>query len=377
MLAAGEDGRALLLLGQLASNGHGESEDPVRARGFYERSAEQGNAEAAHNLGVLSATGRGGAQDLVAALRWYGRSSDMGDMRATRMVGVMYAAGQGVPVDEVRAEQYLRAAASGGEAQSFHDLGILFTYHKVDLPEGAHWFLLAAKDGVHGAVRELTLLAPKLRALAEGDRRARTMLGVILAFYLDDPVGAVTLLTVSAEDGDPVAQRTLGFLVQRGVGVARDEVRATALFRAAAEAGDAIGAFNLGVQLGKSPEAVRWLWMAAEAGIVEAFPVLGDRLSEFDLDVEALKWYLRGAESGDKGCMFAAASWYRDGFGGPVDRVQALRWYLAMLNGDSGDGVHQADVIAAQMTDEEIHEAGRLSGRLLEADLLLIQRRSD
>ena len=93
-----------------------------------------------------------------------------------------------------------------------------------------------------------------------------------------------------------------------------------------------------------------WLRQAAESGVSEAYAVLGDRLSEQDLDKEALRWYLRAAESGHQGSMFAAACWYRDGFGGPVNLVQALRWYLAMLTVGSGDGIHHAHELAPRMT---------------------------
>ncbi|MFI6782637.1 tetratricopeptide repeat protein [Micromonospora sp. NPDC050276] len=368
---AGPDGRALLLLGQLANGGCGEAADPVRARGCYERAAELGNAEAAHNLGVLFATGRGVGQDQATALRWYERSADLGHVPARRMVGLMYATGQGVPADQDEAERHWRMAASAGEVRALHDLGTLFAYHKVDLPEAAFWYLESAKAGIEAAKRELVLLAPKLRVPASMDRRARTMLGVICAFHLADPAGGVELLTVSADDGDPVAQRSLAYLLESGVGATRDDARTAVLYRAAAEAGDAIAAFNLGVLAGGSEDAVRWLRQAAGAGVTEAYALLGDRLSERDLDEEALRWYVRGAESGDKASMYAAACWYRDGFGGPVDFVQALRWYLAMLNVGSADGIHEAHGIVSRMTSDEIHEAGRLSGRLLEADLFV------
>ncbi|MEO3928451.1 tetratricopeptide repeat protein [Micromonosporaceae bacterium B7E4] len=373
---AGPDGRALLLLGQLASGGHGEVADPVRACGWYERAAELGNAEAAHNLAVLYATGRGVDQDQAAALRWYQRSAEWGHTPARRMVGLMYATGQGVPADQDEAERHWRMAASAGEVQALHELGTLFAYHKVDLPEAASWYLEAAKAGNEAAKKELALLAPKLRMPASVNRRARTMLGVIRAFHLSDPAGGVKLLTVSADDGDPVAARTLAYLLQHGIGTTRDDTRAAALYRTAAQAGDALAAFNLGVLAGRSDDAVRWLRRAAEAGVTEAYARLGDRLSERDLDEEALRWYVRGAESGDKASMYAAACWYRDGFGGPVDLVQALRWYLAMLNVGSGDGIHDAHEIVPRMTPDEIHDAGRLSGRLLEADLFVERQTS-
>ncbi|MBC6466924.1 tetratricopeptide repeat protein [Actinomadura alba] len=217
----------------------------------------------------------------------------------------------------------------------------------------------------------LHLLAPKLRDLTGTDSQARTMLGVILAFHLDDPAGGAELLAVSVQEGDPVAQRTLGYLVQHGIGAGQDDIRAAELYQAAAEAGDGVAAFNLGVLSGRSPDAVRWLRVAAEAQVTEAYPRLGDRLSERDMDEEALQWYVRGAEAGDKGSMFAAACWYRDGFGGPINLVQALRWYLAMLDVGSGDGIHEAHEIVPRMTVDEIYEAGRLSGRLLEADFFV------
>jgi len=372
--SAVSDDRALLLLGQLASNGHGEPVDPARARRMYERSAELGNAEAAHNLGVLYASGRGVAQDYGAALRWYRRSAELGDVEARRMVGLMYATGQGVAVDEDEAERLWRSAAAAGEVRALHDLGTLFAYHKIDLPEAASWYLQAANAGVAAAVRELKVLAPKLQEPATTDSRARTMLGVIRAFHLDDPAGGVKLLTASAQEGDPTAQRSLGYLIHHGIGTEQDEIRAAALYRAAADAGDALAALNLGVLPGHSDEAVHWLRRAAEAGVTEAYPRLGDRLSDQDLDEEALRWYVRGAEAGDKASMYAAACWYRDGIGGPANLVQALRWYLAMLNIGSGDGIHEAHRIVPRMSADDIHEAGRQSGRLLEADLFVQQQ---
>nr|WP_221383063.1 hypothetical protein [Actinoplanes polyasparticus] len=68
--------------------------------------------------------------------------------------------------------------------------------------------------------------------------------------------------------------------------------------------------------------------------------------------------------------MYAAACWYRDGFGGPVDLVQALRWFPAMVGAGNGNGLHDARTVAAVLSADDIHEAGPLSGRLIEADLL-------
>jgi TPR repeat protein len=286
----------------------------------------------------------------------------------------MYAAGQGVPVDQDEAERHWRIAAAAGNTQALHDLGTLFTHHRGDLTEGARWYLEATRHGIVAAAAELRLLATKLHGPARFNPRARTMLGVIHAFHLDDPAAAVRLLTIPAQHGDPVAQRTLAYLIQHGQGTDPDHDRAIEFYRAAAHAGDGIAAFNLAMLSDDIDEALRWLRQAADAQVTEAYRRLGDKLSQNDLDGEALHWYLRGAEAGDTASMSAAACLYRDGHGGPIDLIQALRWYLAMLQAGNGDGIHQAHKIVPRMTDDQIHEAGRLSGHLLEAHMFVLQR---
>ena len=54
----------------LYDNGRGVPQDYVKARGWYEKAAAQGNAWAQHNLGVLYDNGRGVPQDYVKAYMW-------------------------------------------------------------------------------------------------------------------------------------------------------------------------------------------------------------------------------------------------------------------------------------------------------------------
>jgi TPR repeat protein len=369
---ARNDPDALLLSAQLAGEGLGGPVDTARKLSLYERAADLGSAEAAYNLGAIHAN----AQRYAVGLNWYRRAADLGDSAALRMVGIMYATGQGVTADDAEAERLLLAAAVTEAPQVSFDLGALYSYRRHDQVLAAQWFLRAAKEGDSRAQRELELLVPRLRELAADQGRARTMLGVILAFHLDERAAGAELLEAAAE-GDPEAQRSLAFLLDGDAGALGDATRAMALYRTAAQAGDGYAAYNLGTRESGHREAVRWLRQAAEAGVHEAYPHLANRLSELDIDDEALWWYVRGAEIGHQGCMFAAACWYRDGFGGPVDLVQSLRWYLAMLNAGNGDGVHEAHKIVPMMTDDQIHEAGRLAGRISEADVLVIHRHAD
>jgi TPR repeat protein len=368
--SAGDDAAALMLLAQLAGDGLGEPADEQRKRALVERAAALGSAEAAYNLGAISAN----EQRYGDAIGWYTRAARLGDAGALRMLGLMHATGQGTTADDAAAERLWLAAAEGGDTQAPADLGLLYLHHRGDPVTGTQWLLRAAQANSVAAHRELELVGPRLHALADGDDRAATLYGVVLAFHLDDPRAAVQALEGPAGRGDPEAQRTLAFLLHQHPSVEPDEARAMTLYRAAAEAGDAYAAFNLGVTTESTEDAIHWLRQAAAAGITESYAALGDRLSALDLDEEALGWYVRGAHAGHRGCMYAAANWHRDGFGGPVDLVQALRWYLRMLDAGSGDGIHEAHRIVPGMSDDEIHEAGRLAGRLLDADAFVRQR---
>ncbi|MBQ0981178.1 tetratricopeptide repeat protein [Micromonospora sp. M61] len=261
---------------------------------------------------------------------------------------------------------------------SIYDRG---SWDRQDPVEVADSCLRAAAAGDDSAVAELLRLCPVLKAQADlGNTRARTMLGVIFMLYVDAPEETVDLLSQSAAEGDVVAQRTLAYLLERGQGVASDKERAMRLYRAAAEGGDGIAAFNLGLHYANGeflavdiPNAVRWLRVAAKAEVTEAYPFLGNHLAALDLDEEAFEWYLFGAAAGQSNCMFVVGSWYRDGIGTSVDLVRGLRWFIAMLNEGSGDGVHEAHKLVSRMTSEEVREAVRLAGRPFDAEVFLEQ----
>ncbi|GAA4914848.1 tetratricopeptide repeat protein [Streptomyces coeruleoprunus] len=232
-----------------------------------------------------------------------------------------------------------------------------------------HAFVRAAMagslDGANGAVavtRELKPLAD------EGRADAAALLAGILLDYFDESAlpMAVAYARQAADAGDPAGQRTYGFMLVNGQGVAEDRDHAAELFRAAADAGDGYAAFNLGQMRVDADrgEALRLLELAAGRGVVDAGAVLGDRLSDEDRDEEALRWYVWAAERGHTKAMYAAACWYRDGFGTAPDPVQAIRWYLAMFAHGDGNGIHDAIELAKQVPvgEEQIRHAGDLAG---------------
>ncbi|MGW1728763.1 hypothetical protein ACWCQK_38600 [Streptomyces sp. NPDC002306] len=123
-------------------------------------------------------------------------------------------------------------------------------------------------------------------------------------------------------------------------------------------------------------QCLRLLRQAVKGGVTETAAVLGNRLAAIDEDVEAMSWYLYAAERGHTGSMFAAGCWYRDGLGTAPDSVQAVRWFLAMLDHSNGNGIHEAiQLVKRGMTDEQIRAAGELARCPSEARTLIAMAR--
>jgi hypothetical protein len=105
--------------------------------------------------------------------------------------------------------------------------------------------------------------------------------------------------------------------------------------------------------------------------------MIGDMYSQKGDQSTALQWYLGAALSSHVPSMLAAAERLEDGSGGSVDRVQALRWLLEPMNVGNGDGIHHAIELARSMTEVEIREAGHLSGRPDDAEVLIRRFQGD
>ncbi len=367
---APDDGRAWGMLGQMASEGSGEPENPAKAAGLYAEAARRGDASGAYNLAALYATGRGVPKDFPTALAWYRYAADLGDTDAVRMVGVMYANGEGVPADPAEARRWWQRAADTGDPGAMELLGRSLGGDPDPVP-AFEWLLKSAQAGNREARPLLRAMGDRLRAAAEaGNTRAQALFGNHNLGYLDDPAEAVRWLTPAAAVGDPEAQCNLGLLLLQGKGIEPDPERGLRLLDAAARAGFPMAAYNLGVlhlkgrNVPQDPAlAEQWFRIAAQAGYAAAYPPLTGLLRDRGAADEAMRWAVEGARNGHVGCMWIAATGYRHGTGTAVDLVESLHWYLAMLDKGDGDGLHEAHGIVPQMSAEQIREAARRAGQ--------------
>ncbi|XP_010551604.1 PREDICTED: F-box protein At1g70590 isoform X2 [Tarenaya hassleriana] len=114
-----------------------------------------------------------------------------------------------------------------------------------------------------------------------------------------------------------------------------EKEKAVALYRRAAELGDAAGQCNLGisylqVQPSNPKEAMKWLRRAAESGYIRAQYQLAlslhqGRVVSPNLQ-EAARWYLKAAEGGYVRAMHNISLCYSVGEGLPQNRKLARKW---------------------------------------------------
>jgi TPR repeat protein len=112
--------------------------------------AQQGDAEAQHDLAAYYEDGRGVAQDCQKALELYESSAAQGYTYAQYYLGVMYDKGRCVATDLVRARDWYRKAAEMGLDLAQYNYGICLFYGlggPQDQAEALRWIRQAANQG--------------------------------------------------------------------------------------------------------------------------------------------------------------------------------------------------------------------------------------
>ena len=149
---------------------------------------------------------------------------------------------------------------------------------------------------------------------------------------------AVIWYRKAAELGHAAAQNYLGFLYEKGWGVAQDFSEAYKWYRKAAEQGLAVAQSNLGFCYRNGQgitkdynEAYKWYRKAAEQGYADAQNDLGwcyEMGNGVNKDYnEAYKWYRKAAEQGLAVAQSNLGVCYENGYGVTQDFYEAVKWY--------------------------------------------------
>jgi len=165
-------------LGLRYENGRGVPQDYEEAVKWYRKAAEQGIAASQFNLGVSYENGRGVPQDFEEAVKWYRKAAERGVAAAQFTLGVRYDNGQGVPQDFHEAAKWYLKAAEQGVVNAQYNLGLKYLeglYLPKDYVRAHMWFNLAAAGGSASAVKNREFAASQMtpEQITEAQRLAR------------------------------------------------------------------------------------------------------------------------------------------------------------------------------------------------------------
>jgi TPR repeat protein len=304
--------------------------------------------------------------DSKAEIRWLTMAASKGSAGAERALAKVYSAGVDAPVDQDKFDYWVTKAADDGSADAQQKILDDFRVDKFDL--------------VHR--EEIT---PKtilwLQEMADSkDSYAEVLLGGIYTVGVGakpDLNRALPYFQKAADLGNPKAETLLGYLYQQGYeqdgkSIAKDGLKATLLFQAAAKQGNAEASYQAGLMFLQSPdikddpvEANTYFSSAANAGLTRAqYQLARDYQSGTGVtqsDAEAFQWFSKAAAGGSSLATGALATAYAEGKGVAPDDAQAFAW--------AAEGVKEKD-------PESTFEMGVLiaDGRGTKQDLPLAQR---
>ncbi len=137
-------------LGYAYDRGKGVPENKKEAVKWYKKAADQGHVYAQVELGLAYSDGKGVPENKKEAAKWYRKAADQGNKHAQYFLGSAYSDGDGVPKDEKEAAKWYKKAADQGHDISQYFLGCAYYDGDgvpVDKEEGAKWHRKAADQG--------------------------------------------------------------------------------------------------------------------------------------------------------------------------------------------------------------------------------------
>jgi len=127
-----------------------EAGNDAAAKGWFEKAAALGNAEAMMGMSWIYGNGRGVPKDETESLRWRRMAADNGNSGAMWLIGTAYEQGENVRQDYAEAMRWYEKAAGRKDTSAMRSIANL--YEKglgvtVNYPEAIRWFTKAADLG--------------------------------------------------------------------------------------------------------------------------------------------------------------------------------------------------------------------------------------
>ncbi len=159
--AGAGDARAQVQVGLAYESGDGVAADDAEAVKWFQKAADQDDAEGERYLAEMYVQGRGVRADNAAAAKWLRLAAAQGDARSEHNLAVLYLQGLGVPKNVGEAAKWMRKAADQGLAEGEFGLGVLYANGYGVFPDDAEaikWYRKAADQGYTDAFNNLAVL---------------------------------------------------------------------------------------------------------------------------------------------------------------------------------------------------------------------------
>ena len=248
------------------------------------------------------------------------------------------AMGEGCQIDMIRSRELYRKAADLGDPRAL-------AWKARNIFKGRHGF---SKNEAE-ARRIFQKIEPRLREM--GSKKEKDALGSLcrtLATIEPKTRGqeAFELAKKNAINGKASDWETLGWFLDDGIGVVKDEKKGFEWYRKAAEAGSSWGQKYLGYDyvngIGVGEDcalALSWYRKSAAQGNEMAMGGVawcyekGEGVAKDEK--EALRWYRQAVDKGDVWSMGQMARMYEDGRGTEKNPTEAFRWWNRQM--EEGD----------------------------------------
>ncbi|MBS7545198.1 tetratricopeptide repeat protein [Ancylobacter oerskovii] len=253
-----QDPVAMVLAGQILSQGYGVFEDKAAARQWYEAAASRGNADALFAIASLKLKEAGNNAQLKGeAVPQLREAAEKGSAPAAYNLGLLYLEGEAAPKDPAKAADWFRKAADKDEPDALYALAILY------------------REG-RGVPRDAIESARLLRRADEVGHVVATTEYAIAVFngfgMPKDEERAATLFRKAALAGNAIAQNRYARMLSSGRGVGQDKPLAAAWYKVAQSQGGAKDAeldkliASLTPQERQKAEAILRKWAGGPSG---------------------------------------------------------------------------------------------------------------
>lgn len=335
LMAMSPDPAADYVLGIIHVHGLLGEPDIESARSYFESSAKGRCSSAMKELSRIDFEGLDGTKDKRSAFQWLERAAFMGDVNCQFLVAAFYKNGEGVDADDGMALAWARVAAESGHevaAGKVRELEATLSAEDVEAVKSRVEQINAKieQETSVGGILDISLAIDDLLAAKSGDLAETNDAGdpidvAFQAYQAERYPEAWRLFLPLAEQGNGAAQFYVARMLQHGLGVVADPVKAAYWYLESANNGVSTACFNLAFMLGKG-EGVR-----------------ADAQAATDL-------FLRAAILGESDAALHVGFAYGTGNGRRLDLVEAYAWYrLATLEGDE-TAIDNLSVIEPEMS---------------------------